>query len=90
MQIEKLIRKVKPIYPAAWQAQSIEGTILLAAIISKDGTPQALDPQNTVLPANPAQRPADRTPDNDNRRLHPSAAAFHGFRYRARNSSAAW
>jgi len=47
VQIAKLVQQVRPIYPAALQAQGIEGTALLAAIISKDGTPQELNPQNT-------------------------------------------
>ena len=45
----KVIQKVEPIYPADLQAQGIEGTVLLSAIISKDGAPSALRPQNTAV-----------------------------------------
>lgn len=38
VQATKLIRQVKPAYPAAAKAQGIEGTVLLKAIIGKDGS----------------------------------------------------
>ena len=37
VQATRLIRQVKPAYPASAKAQGIEGTILLQAIIGKDG-----------------------------------------------------
>jgi TonB family protein len=37
VQATKLIRQVKPAYPAVAKAQGIEGTVLLKAIIGKDG-----------------------------------------------------
>jgi protein TonB len=44
-----LTRQVKPIYPADMQAQGLEGTVLLAAVISKEGTPLSLSPLNTAV-----------------------------------------
>lgn len=38
-----LIHKVKPVYPAAAKKVHIEGTVVLHAIIAKDGTVQSLD-----------------------------------------------
>jgi TonB family protein len=49
VQAAKLSRQVKPAYPADLQAQGIEGTVLLAAVISKDGTPLSLSPLNTAV-----------------------------------------
>jgi TonB family protein len=50
VQLAKLLQQVNPIYPADLQAQGIEGTVLLSAIVSKDGTPASLTAQNTVNP----------------------------------------
>jgi len=47
VQAAKLIRKVEPPYPADLQAQGIEGTVVLQAILSKDGIPQSLTPEST-------------------------------------------
>ncbi len=47
VQAAKLIYKVEPPYPADLQSQGVEGTVVLQAIISKDGIPQSLTPQNT-------------------------------------------
>jgi TonB family protein len=49
VQYAKVIQKVEPIYPADLQAQGIEGTVLLSAVISKEGTPLSLRPQNTAV-----------------------------------------
>jgi TonB family protein len=49
VQVAKPTTQVQPIYPAALQAQGTEGIVLLAAIISKDGTPLSLVPQNTAV-----------------------------------------
>ena len=38
-----LVHKVKPVYPAAAKKAHIEGTVVLHAIIAKDGTVQSLD-----------------------------------------------
>jgi TonB family protein len=47
----RLLQQIKPIYPADLQAQGIEGTVLLSALISKDGTPSSISPQNTAVKA---------------------------------------
>jgi TonB family protein len=49
VQMAKLMRKNDPVYPADLQAQGIEGTVVLSAIISKDGTALSLRPQNTAV-----------------------------------------
>jgi TonB family protein len=41
-----LITKVAPVYPADMKAQRLEGTVLLQAVISKEGVPQSLNVQN--------------------------------------------
>ena len=51
MQATKLISQVKPVYPETLQQQGIEGTILLQAIIAKDGGLSALKVMNAL--ANP-------------------------------------
>lgn len=38
-----LLHKVKPAYPAAAKKAHIEGTVLLHAIIAKDGTVESLE-----------------------------------------------
>jgi TonB family protein len=47
VQAAKLLRRVDPVYPADLQAQGVEGTVVLQAVISKDGTPQSLTLLNT-------------------------------------------
>jgi TonB family protein len=42
VQATTLIQQVKPVYPGFLQAQGIEGTVLLSALISKDGVPKSL------------------------------------------------
>ena len=37
VQATKLLRQVRPAYPETAQAQGIEGTVLLSAVIAKDG-----------------------------------------------------
>jgi len=49
VQAAALTRQVRPIYPADLLAQGIEATVLLQAIISKEGVPQSLTLQNTGL-----------------------------------------
>lgn len=51
VQATKLISSVKPVYPEILQQQGIEGTILLQAIIAKDGGLSALTVRNAL--ANP-------------------------------------
>jgi TonB family protein len=47
VQAAKLLRQVKPAYPADLQAQGVEGTVVLQAVISKEGVPQSVTLQNT-------------------------------------------
>jgi TonB family protein len=42
VQAPALIQQVKPVYPGFLQAQGIEGTVLLSALISKQGIPTSL------------------------------------------------
>ncbi len=42
VQATTLIQQVKPVYPGFLQAQGIEGTVLLSALISKQGFPTSL------------------------------------------------
>jgi protein TonB len=42
VQATTLIQQVKPVYPGFLQAQGVEGTVLLSALISKDGIPTSL------------------------------------------------
>jgi TonB family protein len=51
VQAARLLLNVRPIYPADLQAQGVEGTVLLSALISKDGTPSSIKPQNTAVNA---------------------------------------
>ncbi len=51
VQAARLLQQVKPMYPADLQAQGIEGTVLLSALIAKDGTPSSIKPQNTSVNA---------------------------------------
>ncbi len=43
VQIANLIKKVNPFYPAELKQQGVEGTVVIRAVISKDGVP--FDPQ---------------------------------------------
>jgi protein TonB len=49
VQAAKLLRQVRPAYPADLQAQGIEGTVLVDAVISKDGDPISLVVRNTSV-----------------------------------------
>jgi TonB family protein len=51
VQAARLVQQVRPVYPADLQAEGIEGTVLLSALISKDGTPSSVTPQNTSVNA---------------------------------------
>jgi TonB family protein len=42
VQAATLIQQVKPVYPGFLQAQGIEGTVVLSAVISKQGVPTSL------------------------------------------------
>jgi len=46
----RLIQRVNPVYPPDLQARGLEGTVLLQAVVSKEGVPLSLRVQNT--PAN--------------------------------------
>jgi TonB family protein len=48
VQASKLLRQVRPAYPPDLQAQGIEGTVLIDAVISKDGVPLSVAVRNTV------------------------------------------
>ncbi len=48
VQATKLIRQVKPAYPDSARAQGIEGTVLLNAVIGKDGTLLSLAVMNKL------------------------------------------
>jgi TonB family protein len=49
IQAASLTQQVQPVYPAALQAAGVEGTVLLEAVISREGTPLTLNPQNTSV-----------------------------------------
>jgi len=51
VQPAQLLFKPDPVYPAALQAAGIEGTVLIEAVISKDGLPLTLKVRNTSDPA---------------------------------------
>jgi TonB family protein len=44
----RLVSKVEPVYPQYTQEQGIQGTVLLQAIISKEGNVMSLSVINTV------------------------------------------
>jgi TonB family protein len=50
VQAAKLLRQVRPAYPPDLQAQGVEGTVLIDAVIGKDGTPLSVAVRNTVNP----------------------------------------
>jgi TonB family protein len=47
VQAARLIQRVDAVYPADLQEQGVEGTVVLQAVISKDGVPLSVSPQNT-------------------------------------------
>lgn len=51
VQPARVTARVDPVYPAALQAAGIEGTVLVEAVISKDGVPLTLNVRNTSDPA---------------------------------------
>jgi periplasmic protein TonB len=51
LQAATLTEQVQPVYPVALQAAGIEGTVLMEAVISKDGVPLTLNVRNTSDPA---------------------------------------
>jgi TonB family protein len=48
VQSAKLIQQVQPIYPPGLQAQGMEGTVVLSAVISKEGAPLNLHVQKSA------------------------------------------
>ena len=46
----KLIRQARPVYPPELQQLGVEGTVVLSAVISKDGTVLSPAVRNTVDP----------------------------------------
>lgn len=49
VQVAQLVRQVRPAYPPDLQAQGIEGTVLVDAVIGKDGVPMSLKVSNTAV-----------------------------------------
>ncbi|HXJ43211.1 MAG TPA: M56 family metallopeptidase, partial [Bryobacteraceae bacterium] len=49
VQAANLIQQIRPVYPPDLQAAGIEGTVLLDAIISKNGEPLSIVPQSTAV-----------------------------------------
>ena len=49
VQAARLLQPIQPVYPEALQTAGIEGTVLLEAVISKDGVPDSMVPQNTSV-----------------------------------------
>jgi TonB family protein len=48
VQATKLISQVKPVYPESAQRQGIEGTVLLRAVIARDGSLLSIGVMNTL------------------------------------------
>jgi protein TonB len=46
VQAANLITKVNPVYPADMKEQRLEGTVVLQAVISKEGVPDSLNSEN--------------------------------------------
>ncbi len=49
VQPAKLLQQVQPIYPTGAQQEGVEGTVLLEAVISKEGAPMGLKAVNSVV-----------------------------------------
>jgi len=45
----KLLKKVQPVYPDAAKASGVEGTVVLHAVVSKDGKPLSLQVMNSQV-----------------------------------------
>jgi TonB family protein len=48
VQSAKLTQQVRPVYPAGLLAQGVEGTVVLSAVISKEGVPMSLHVQKSA------------------------------------------
>jgi len=51
VQATKLTAQARPVYPPACKAEGVEGTVLLRAVISKEGTPLNLEVVNRLVDA---------------------------------------
>jgi len=51
VQASKLIFKEQPLYPADCKAERLEGTVLLSAVISREGVPISLEQVNQLVDA---------------------------------------
>ncbi len=49
MQAAKLISKAKPVYPMDCKAEGVQGTVMLRAVISKEGSILSLEPINQLV-----------------------------------------
>jgi protein TonB len=49
VQQTKLESQIRPTYPPACKAEGVEGTVMLRAVISKEGTPLNLEPVNRLI-----------------------------------------
>jgi TonB family protein len=49
VQAANLLSKVNPVYPPDLQAQGVEGTVLIDAVISKEGVPLSVKVQNSAV-----------------------------------------
>lgn len=49
VQAAKMVKRVNPKYPVDAKAEGVEGTVLLRAIISKEGDPLSLEPINKLV-----------------------------------------
>lgn len=49
MQAAKMVKQVRPVYPADCKASGIQGTVLLKAVIGKDGSVVNLEPLNKLV-----------------------------------------
>lgn len=59
VQATKLIEKARPVYPADCKAQGVMGTVLLRAVIGKDGSILNLEPMNKLVDSRLVQSALD-------------------------------
>ncbi len=55
VQAAKLVHHVSPTYPPGARAEGVEGTVLMKAVIGKDGVPLNLTPRNSLVDQRLAQ-----------------------------------
>lgn len=49
LQATKMVQQVRPVYPAECKAQGVQGTVVLRAVIGKDGSILNLEPLNKLV-----------------------------------------